>query len=850
MKNRIFTLSLGLAFGLTTISAAGPAGFVPELMPFQKDVAHKSEDSRHAVKNNATEKDPTTGFPGNLEAPDADTFEAKLDTQEDFDRFTCINTKDIVFEEQWGMMMATDGMGWMFSTFSGTACIINYTGSESDYDEWLITPELSLEAGKAYIISMTFGTDSWFNASKAEVKAGDAPTAEAMTETVFEPFTFIVDNDTNPVCGYYFVPERTGKYYIGIHAMGRNGFNMKNLRISSPGALPVPSEDEIKYVEETLLEADLTTLTEGTFDSPVRLDTDGWVNGLDGWLGNEVYSVAGEGILIKNSLDPSVSNGAALIPAFVDTKDYSLVRYSVTSRLIDLTQNFAMDTNLSTALLSDKDYAPTVYTSRMSYEIGLREGEVAESDWIVPIPDEPLMLYSANGDGTQYGEHLPDRMSMYIASQYHSNILVSNVKVSGLVPVVQSPANLRVTARDGESASVSWDYVENADEYVVRIYGNTKCYGTSYDIPSSYDLGAYEQYRTVDTSFDFVPTDSKSAVVVEVFALGDLTRSRSSYVRVIDVAEPEFSAIREEESGEISVEWINPENAEGTLVTLYKGEEITDPDPEYVIARVSADSMEDSGIVGGNRYFPGQEGSWCTSGVDTSVQDGAIVAQNNARSSLSIISNCAYDLSSVNGKVKFAFTAKADGPCMVTPSVVIIDDATKSYKVADHAVVSLSDELETYEVELAAADNGRFELNFGSFNKVYFRDLTISASMPGDMIFYKPVETRNIPSYEMGEAGFVTDAPAGPYKNIMAKGFNYRYEYFNGNTPSRVVFSPISEPVVLEKTEAAVDSVIQDEVSENDRPVYYTLLGVRVINPISGGVYLKVSGGKIEKVVF
>lgn len=84
----------------------------------------------------------------------------------------------------------------------------------------------------------------------------------------------------------------------------------------------------------------------------------------------------------------------------------------------------------------------------------------------------------------------------------------------------------------------------------------------------------------------------------------------------------------------------------------------------------------------------------------------------------------------------------------------------------------------------------------------------------------------------------------------MAKGFNYRYEYFNGNTPSRVVFSPISEPVVLEKTEAAVDSVIQDEVSENDRPVYYTLLGVRVINPISGGVYLKVSGGKIEKVVF
>ena len=189
---------------------------------------------------------------------------------------------------------------------------------------------------------------------------------------------------------------------------------------------------------------------------------------------------------------------------------------------------------------------------------------------------------------------------------------------------------------------------------------------------------------------------------MEVFALGDLTRSRSSYVRVIDVAEPEFSAIREEESGEISVEWINPENAEGTLVTLYKGEEITDPDPEYVIARVSADSMEDSGIVGGNRYFPGQEGSWCTSGVDTSVQDGAIVAQNNARSSLSIISNCAYDLSSVNGKVKFAFTAKADGPCMVTPSVVIIDDATKSYKVADHAVVSLSDEFETYEVELAA----------------------------------------------------------------------------------------------------------------------------------------------------
>lgn len=433
--NRNFTTAIAVLAGVAAFTVLGNATvFKPAVnAPESKTMINAS---KMPAGMRAPQKDPTTGLPGNIEAADAETFEATLDSQEDFDRMITINTKDPVIG---------NGKGWIFSPYAGAAAILNYFDSE-DYDEWLITPALQLEAGKQYTISFKLpDTDSWFTASKMEVKAGAEPTREAMTEVVFEPFTFIQDSEANKQCGYYFVPSRTGTYHIGFHAMGKSGFQMSNLRISSPGAVPIPSEDEIRYEEEVLMEKDLTTLTEGTMESPKNIvNSFGQLEGLDGWIGYEVYSVAGEGLLIKNSL-AGTGNGAALVPAFVDTKGYGRIRYSVDYTTPEFSSVITgMDWIDGYLLLSSADYAPTVYYTDKSLQGFMRLDEEATANWICDIPSEPKMLWSANGDGTQYGEHNIDRASVYLRSACYSNLLVRKITVTGLTPVLDTPANARV----------------------------------------------------------------------------------------------------------------------------------------------------------------------------------------------------------------------------------------------------------------------------------------------------------------------------------------------------------------------------------------------------------------------
>ncbi|MDE7407248.1 MAG: hypothetical protein K2M76_02405, partial [Muribaculaceae bacterium] len=86
-------------------------------------------------------------------------------------------------------------------------------------DDWLITPALKLEAGKAYDLTTIIGSYNSYNEEKFEIYVGTAPTAEAMTIQIVAPTATKTCYKDNPeVKGVVNVPA-TGLYYIGIHCI-------------------------------------------------------------------------------------------------------------------------------------------------------------------------------------------------------------------------------------------------------------------------------------------------------------------------------------------------------------------------------------------------------------------------------------------------------------------------------------------------------------------------------------------------------------------------------------------------------------------------------------------------------
>lgn len=111
-----------------------------------------------------------------------------------------------------------DGRTWAYRTDDlGSAqdgVVIGYN-REMPMDDWLVTPPLRLEAGKAYRMTIEFATRTTDDET-FEIKLGSAPTAQAMTIPVIEATSFR-DANFRQFEGYIVAPE-SGRYYLGVHA--------------------------------------------------------------------------------------------------------------------------------------------------------------------------------------------------------------------------------------------------------------------------------------------------------------------------------------------------------------------------------------------------------------------------------------------------------------------------------------------------------------------------------------------------------------------------------------------------------------------------------------------------------
>lgn len=122
--------------------------------------------------------------------------------------------KDFVEDDDisdWTVINTNGGSEWSTGVADGVALTMSMNGAQ---DDWLISPAMTLEEGKSYVVSYAISSTGSMAPETMVTAFGTAATAEGMTEIVGEE-SFMGDEVTKY---YRFTPAATGTYYFGFHA--------------------------------------------------------------------------------------------------------------------------------------------------------------------------------------------------------------------------------------------------------------------------------------------------------------------------------------------------------------------------------------------------------------------------------------------------------------------------------------------------------------------------------------------------------------------------------------------------------------------------------------------------------
>lgn len=161
--------------------------------------------------------------PGPIEPDPEEPVVAETVFTEDFangiDGLTIINAND-------------DSNTWIKST--GAICC--WTSSATGTDDWAIIPDVALQPGRTYTLSLDAKAMTKTAPETFEVMIGSAPEVEAMTITAIASATIEATTYT-AFSGEFTVPA-DGKYNIGIHCISPThsfgGLYIANLKITAP----------------------------------------------------------------------------------------------------------------------------------------------------------------------------------------------------------------------------------------------------------------------------------------------------------------------------------------------------------------------------------------------------------------------------------------------------------------------------------------------------------------------------------------------------------------------------------------------------------------------------------------
>lgn len=155
-----------------------------------------------------------------------------MNNRDNFDSHTVVNANN-------------DGSTWTFVNAGRT----RYTYSDANQaDDWIISPNIRLEAGKVYLYKAEVLNQGAFYPERIEIKMGQGVTAEAMTTTLVEPTVVSSYSYQNLEVSSYLRPEADGTYNIGVHAISDpNSYYLYLVKYSVSAALsaaaPAPAEN-------------------------------------------------------------------------------------------------------------------------------------------------------------------------------------------------------------------------------------------------------------------------------------------------------------------------------------------------------------------------------------------------------------------------------------------------------------------------------------------------------------------------------------------------------------------------------------------------------------------------------
>jgi hypothetical protein len=106
-----------------------------------------------------------------------------------------------------------DGSSWIYTTDGAR---YTYNGT-NDGDDWLFSPNVRLQAGKAYVFNVTTRSQSSWYPEKLEVCYGKEANADSMKDVLIEA-TELTEAEAVTLTAI-ITPEADGVYHIGLHAV-------------------------------------------------------------------------------------------------------------------------------------------------------------------------------------------------------------------------------------------------------------------------------------------------------------------------------------------------------------------------------------------------------------------------------------------------------------------------------------------------------------------------------------------------------------------------------------------------------------------------------------------------------
>ena len=273
--------------------------------------------------------------------------------------------------------------------------------SNNDMDGWLITPAVKLEAGKMYKVSFDARSNSSNWPERIEAKFGTKATAAGMNNVIVEPT--ILETTDYVTLSNYIIPETSGVYYIGLHAISdANTYYLyaDNLSISEGMSTAAPdSVTNLKVVadpsgalsatisfnapEKTIGGDDLSSITKievirdgnvvKTIDNPA-VGAEQTVTDTDMEAGTHVYTVKAynaDGVGLSNSASVYIGLGVPSSPenaTIAETANEGEVTISWTAPSTDVNGKPINPSSVTYTILNAdgetivEDLAATTYT--------------------------------------------------------------------------------------------------------------------------------------------------------------------------------------------------------------------------------------------------------------------------------------------------------------------------------------------------------------------------------------------------------------------------------------------------------------------------------------------------------